>query len=126
MREYNKEFTDEVFELIPEANYITIDGDCRCYWYAKEPFLKECWYCEYDKQGYIGKVSFTCSWKKTLVKRKWEPKEGENIFYPDPLSYSLYVCNSHPKSDGDTRTVPYFRTKEEAIACARKMLEAVK
>jgi hypothetical protein len=127
MREYNKEFTDEVFKLIPEANWISVDLNGKCFWCIDKPELFEFTWSSYGT--YIGRVSFVSfagSWKDTLVKRKWEPKEGENIFYPDPLSYSLYVCNSHPKSDGDTRTVPYFRTKEEAIACARKMLEAVK
>lgn len=69
-------------------------------------------------------------WKDSLRVRKWVPKDGDKFFTPSITESDLAVSYHFVDDSGfDKRLLDrglIFRTKEEAISCAQKMLEAVK
>lgn len=77
MRQFNKEFADEVFNIIPDADVVVVDtffSDGNCYWAKKENalFLDEPqWLSEFIFASitYLGKVEIS--------------EEQENIIWRD-------------------------------------------
>jgi hypothetical protein len=56
-------------------------------------------------------------------------EEGVTYYYPVPVVSSLYNSATYRTDDWDKRAMErgiVFQTPEEAIACAKKMLEVVK
>lgn len=66
----------------------------------------------------------------TIEEPKWEPKEDELYYFPDFSEEDLCCNTMFFNSDaGDKQRLINglcFRTKEEAIAAAKKMLKALK
>lgn len=68
--------------------------------------------------------------KITLVKKApWTPKIYENYYVPNLLGKDLYLEYKNTEYELDMLYIKrkmVFKTSEEAIACAKKMLEVVK
>ena len=62
--------------------------------------------------------------------KKWIPKDGDRVYFPCFLHDSLYdycIYGYAEKSDKVLlRSGLYFRTKEEAIECAKKIIKNMK
>lgn len=67
--------------------------------------------------------------KLEVMNLKWRPKTGEKYFVPSPTMTDLFSLFTYEGDSQDrailSRNIA-FRTKEEAIACAERMLAAVK
>lgn len=67
--------------------------------------------------------------KMEVVKYRWKPKEGDVYYFPQVLSqdlYSSYTWHDDIFDKSKFKNGVVRKTKEEAIECAPKMLEAVK
>lgn len=76
---------------------------------------------ELAKNGYVWDSEKQCT-----VKLKWIPKQGEVYFYPSFIDSSFYIMTKNNDYASDIRLISRklaFKTKEEAIAMAKKMLE---
>ena len=66
----------------------------------------------------------------TITKRApWVPKIGERYYSPFPNDESLYDEDSNDNTSVDKYLIKNgmaFKTPEEAITCAKKMLDAIK
>lgn len=67
--------------------------------------------------------------KEGKFSKKWTPKDGDIIFYPsfytDNLwEYKIYNGNEHDKEM--LKSGLYFRTQEEAVECAKKIIKNMK
>ena len=66
------------------------------------------------------------------LKPVWEPQKGEMYCLPDPTSlfdgygYGKRVYSNSEKDKWALKNKLMFRTKQEAIECANKMLKAIK
>lgn len=65
-----------------------------------------------------------------IPEEKWVPKEEDKYYYPKPeyaeLYSHTYFYNNNKYDEYRLENGLCFKTKEEAIACAKKMLEAIK
>lgn len=63
--------------------------------------------------------------KLKIIKLSWKPKEKEPYYYSCPSSHYLYASDNWDYADIDEHRYKHgliFRTKEEAIDMAKKML----
>lgn len=133
MKQFTTELAEKFFELIEEADYIGQDENGDVYWYIGEPkkgfdrfSINDCENC-----GSLGKFKeHSYGWENSLCNRNWKPKLGEKYYSPHPVPYeNLFDSLTW---EGDKYDLSYqehgmvFRTSEEAIECAKKMLEAIK
>jgi hypothetical protein len=66
---------------------------------------------------------------KPYVKEKWVPKMDQNYYIPKPISEQMYDRSVWRNDEIDHKRLEsnfVFQTKEEAIECTEKMLQAVK
>lgn len=129
MRTYDEQYRQEVFNLIPEANWIAVDQDNSCFWYNEKPNISTVdpllyWFGHKGKSGNLGKI-FVDNWKDSLFERKWVPEKGERIFYVDLYADEHYCPGewSNTRLDIDAyKNKLIFKTKEEAIARSKQLL----
>ncbi len=75
-------------------------------------------------------VLFLTKIKEGTFIKKWKPKDGDTIYFPafygkDLWDYKIYDNeNEHDKEMVKNRL--YFRTQEEAIECAKKIIKQMK
>ena len=63
-----------------------------------------------------------------IVKLSWKPAMHDEYYYPSPSNRDLWGCGIWTGSDNDIRRLKHglvFKTKEEAVAAAEKMLAVV-
>lgn len=124
MRTYDEQFRQEVFNLIPMANFISVNIDDRCFWHYKKPLINAGFWN--GDSNDLGKVIPTCNWKDSLFERKWVPNEND-IVWICTISNTQLVNDSYwynyiryQKHLLDNNLV--FKTKEEAIARSKQLL----
>ena len=67
--------------------------------------------------------------KLQIIDYVWKPKREERYFCPSIYDDSLFIemtWNNDMADDRDFKRNLVFKTQEEAIACAKKMLESIK
>ncbi|WP_288763436.1 hypothetical protein [uncultured Mitsuokella sp.] len=82
-----------------------------------------------DESVFIEAVSDSIKAAVTDAKEKMRPKNGETYYVPHPFSKSMYSSQEWAGDSIDRRVEErglMFKTKEEAIEAAKKMLEVVK
>ena len=59
--------------------------------------------------------------------KKWTPKNGDRVYFPVVVSDTLYLDTIYHKNNAFDKEMLekglYFRTQEEAIECAKQMIE---
>jgi len=61
--------------------------------------------------------------------KKWTPKNGDIVYYPDFFSelYDYFTYNSSSEHDKEMfKNGLIFKTQEEAIECAKKIIKQMK
>ena len=64
----------------------------------------------------------------TAEKLRWKPKKGETYYYPDQFCSNLYRSAVNDTDSFDKKCIELklaFKTPEEAIKCAKKMLSCL-
>lgn len=62
------------------------------------------------------------------IKRPWKPAMHDEYYYPSPSNRDLWGCGIWVNNNDDIRRLKHglvFKTKEEAVAAAEKMLAAI-
>ncbi len=62
------------------------------------------------------------------IKRPWKPAMHDEYYYPNPLDRDLWGCGIWVDNDNDNNRFSrrlVFKTKEEAVTAAEKMLAAI-
>lgn len=135
---YTRELGRKLLELLPEdVKAVACDKCGAVNFYFKVPTKTSCiWNASSGgNSNFAGCTAamYDCDdWENSLVvrgeKEKWVPKEGDDYLIPTPQSPDFYVRTFHMNREIDRHCIERglaFRTPEEAIACAKKMLEAV-
>lgn len=135
MRTYDDKYVEEVFNLIPEANFVAVDSYNIAFFCSFKPEIAgSIWRIKSldENQGWLSKVNLNgLDWKDSLRERKWVPNEGDTVYTLDvhclhDYFYEITYRKSSPSCVTWLERGLLFRTKEEAIEAAKRMLEAVK
>ena len=62
------------------------------------------------------------------IKRPWKPAMHDEYYYPSPSNRDLWGCGIWVNNNDDIRRLKHglvFKTKEEAVVAAEKMLAAI-
>ena len=63
-----------------------------------------------------------------IIKLSWKPAMHDEYYYPSPSNRDLWGCGIWVNNNDDIRRLKHglvFKTKEEAVAAAEKMLAAI-
>ena len=136
-----KKWCKKMFELNSLSKAIAIDESGIVYVYTGVPGIQIISWKSSLPSTLIGKSTWEIDWKESLVIRdevyplkvralkRWKPKVGCYYFLPYPTNDSLHVVTEWHGDTNDkfryNRNL-VFKTKKEAVCCAKKMLEALK
>ena len=74
---YTKSYAKQIFDLLPQANYLAVDSNGSLHWFDIAPYADEHinhwkpYNCGLKfESGYLGKVSYFGRWQDTLVTRE--------------------------------------------------------
>lgn len=126
MRTYDEQYRQEVFNLIPEANWIAVGTDGRCHWYSEEPYkYASDWLTSSGIFGRLGRVSLVIDWKDSLFEREWVPKLYENVYISDITSNTFAygtTWNGIACCEHKLKHNLVFKTWDEAVSRSKQLL----
>lgn len=119
---FDEEYAEKVFELIPEATHVMVERN----------FITKEWFVLWgfgDGEDHLLASVYNPSGKEQTIERKWKPRLDEKFFSIDFNTEFLYWEYKWYGSQNDERLYHRglcFKTADDAIACAKKMIEAVR